>query len=151
MGIDLNARKPTYYILNGAVCSHFVKILCLFCFLAIMWAKETARISSDGRRLDGMFIFLFFSLVKMSVQKLIWIYQGEQCRYQGSQKDKKKCYYIIYTLNLNQWESLKFSENSMNISKYSTNEFFQWCYIGWNFVNFHWISENLTDSNLECT
>ena len=48
-------------------------------------------------------------------------------------------------------ESLRFSENLLEFSQYSTSEFFQRCYIGWDSVNFHWISETLSDSNLDCT
>jgi len=65
-----------------------------------------------------------------------------------------KCFYRLRkdysnTLNLNQWESLRFSENSLNFSHYSTTEKNQWCYIDWDSVHFHWISETFTDSNLQ--
>jgi len=53
-----------------------------------------------------------------------------------------------HTLN---WESLRFSENSLNHCHYSTTEKNKWSYIDWNSVNFHRISETLTDRNLECT
>jgi len=53
-----------------------------------------------------------------------------------------------FTLNLNQWESLRFSENSLNFSLYS-----HWK----NSVVRHWLKFSevslilgLTDSNLEC-
>ena len=50
------------------------------------------------------------------------------------------------------WDSVKTNwkmyEN--NWSQYNTTKFFQGCYTGWNSVNFHWTSETLTDSNLEC-
>jgi len=50
---------------------------------------------------------------------------------------------------LNQWESLRFSENSLNLSQEGTTEFFQWCYTDWKSVIFHWILETFTDSNFE--
>jgi len=43
-------------------------------------------------------------------------------------------------------EHLRFSKNSVNLSQSEKN---QWCYVDWNPVNFHWISETLTGSNLE--
>jgi len=44
-------------------------------------------------------------------------------------------------------KSLRFCGNSLNFSQYSRTEFFQWCYI--DRLNFHRISETLTDSNSE--
>ena len=43
---------------------------------------------------------------------------------------------------MNQWESLRFSENSLNLTQYGITKFFQWCYFVWNSVNFHWISDS---------
>ena len=34
--------------------------------------------------------------------------------------------YAVNTLDLNQWESLRFSENSLNFSQYGTTEKIQW-------------------------
>jgi len=54
-----------------------------------------------------------------------------------------------FTVNLNQWESLRFSKSSLNFRQYGTNWLlFQWCYFDWNSVDFRWFSETLTDSNL---
>jgi len=44
------------------------------------------------------------------------------------------------------WDSVKIHW----IGQYSTTDFFQWCYIDWNSVNFGWFLETLTVSNLEC-
>jgi len=52
------------------------------------------------------------------------------------------------THNLNQWESLRFKKNSLNISQWSTTEKIKWWYF-WHSANFHWISATLTDWNLE--
>jgi len=56
---------------------------------------------------------------------------------------------FIFSLSLNQWESLRISENSLYFSQYRTTEKNPWCYIDLNSANFHWFSETLTDSNLE--
>jgi len=50
------------------------------------------------------------------------------------------------SLNLNQCESLKISENSLNLNQYITVEKISCTVL--NPVNFHYISETLTDSNL---
>ena len=52
------------------------------------------------------------------------------------------------TLNLNQWESLRISENSLEFIQFITTEKNQWRYVDWNSVNFYWCSETVTDSNL---
>jgi len=44
-------------------------------------------------------------------------------------------------------ECLRFSEDSLDFSQYSTSEEVQWFYIDWRWVNFNWILKTLTDSN----
>ena len=48
---------------------------------------------------------------------------------------------LTHSLNLNQWESLRFGENS--ICRYSITGKIQCGYIDWNSVNFHRISDSL--------
>jgi len=50
------------------------------------------------------------------------------------------CSWDHNTPKLNQWQSLRFSEKSLNLSQY-TSDFFQWCYI-----EFSEFSVNLRDS-----
>jgi len=57
-------------------------------------------------------------------------------------------YFFEYWLCTREFQ--RFSANSQNFSHYSTTEKIQWFYIDWNPVNYHWISETPTDSNLEC-
>jgi len=59
---------------------------------------------------------------------------------------RTECFYgylICYFLNLNQWKSLRFSENSLNLSKccksHKTSKHHRICSL-WKSVNFHWIS-----------
>ena len=51
-----------------------------------------------------------------------------------------------FSPNMNQRESLRISENSLNFIQYSSNEKIQRCYIDWHSMTFHWISKTLTDS-----
>ena len=49
---------------------------------------------------------------------------------------------FLCALNLNQWESLRFSGKLLNFSLYSTTGNISWNF-DWNTVNFHWISETV--------
>ena len=41
------------------------------------------------------------------------------------------------------FQSVRVSEIQWKFSQYSTTDFFQWCYIDWNAVNFHWFKFRL--------
>jgi len=75
--------------------------------------------------------------------------------FSSASTDEEKLGWEIHhgcTLDLNQWKSLRFSENSLNASQYSTTKTIRWFYEDWNSVNwnFHWISEALTISGWVC-
>jgi len=94
-------------------------------------------------------IHLQHNLVSQTLQNMSFCFCFVKHQIWAKQKLHKICAPALNSHS--KFESVivsRFSENHW-IWQYSTSEFFQWCHIDWNSVNFHWISETFTDSNLE--
>ena len=79
------------------------------------------------------FLNTYFGFIRMKINKppLYWILCVSRARLRCS-KTEATGSNQRFTLNLNQWKSLRFSEKSLNSSQYSTSEKIQLCYIDRN-------------------
>jgi len=86
----------------------------------VIWSPPLRRVEkSDGCKIS---IFVLSLQIFFSKNKIINTSKLQHIGTFGWKTNE-------YNLNLNQWKSVGFSENSLNFSLYSTFDFFQWCYI----------------------